>query len=926
MQRSANSTAVRASLILASLLMAAGLTACGKTETTASLMAEAQRYQQSGDNKAALIQLKNAVATNPEDAEVRFRLASLYNVTGDPVSAEKEIRKAASLGMASARTAPQLAKALLAQGQAQKALDESAAAAASGDPDLLAVRGEALLGLRELDKAKQAFAQVLAAKPGHAEALIGMARLAMADKDPAAATILMDQAISANPKSAKVFFFKGALLRAQNQPTEALAALSQAITLQPDFVAARLERANFEIGAKQFDAAKADLEAVRKIAPGGLQLTYNQALLDFSQGNAAAAQSSLQKILGAAPDYPPALLLSASVELKLHSLQQAEQHAKRYLELDPGNAYARKLLAQIQLNGKEPELAAATLAPLLQAGSQDPQLLALAGESSLRRREFGKASEYFARASALAPDTASLHTQLGMAKLAQGDQAGGLSELERATALDPKSQKSGVTLVRTEMALKHFDKALKATDAMLAVQPNDAEVHNLKGGVLMGMDDRAGARASFAKAAELKPTLLAAQANLAQMDLQDKRPGDARKRFETVLAGDKKNIGAMNALAELAGREGKPAEATTWFERASAENPEALAPALKLGAVYLQNNEPAKALAIARKYQTSNPANPEVLDLLGQAQMANKDASGALETYGKLASVAPKSPGVQYRLAVVHMALKNQAAASDDLKRALALQADFQPAQVAQVQLAMMNKRYDDALAIARTMEKQKGHEAVGYALEGDVLMAQQKNAAALAAYEKAYALGQSAQLLVPLHHAMLAAGKEKEADARLAQAIAAHPADVRTAAYLAESYLARKQIPAATALFETMLKRAPNNPVVLNNLALCYQQSNDPRALATAELALKAAPDLPAVMDTVGWILIQQGNSARALPLLQKAATLAPGATVIQYHLAVALQKTGDKKGAKNVAEKLLSNNKVFPELDDTKALLKVL
>lgn len=926
MQRSANSTAVRASLILISLLMAAGLTACGKTETAASLMAEAQRYEQSGDNKAALIQLKNAVAKNPEDAEARARLASLYNVMGDPLSAEKEIRKAASLGVASARTAPQLAKALLAQGQAQKALDESAAAAAGGDPDLLAIRGEAWLALREHDKAKQSFTQALAAKPGQAEALIGLARLAMANNDPAAATVLMDQATSANPKSAKVFYFKGMLLRTQNRPAEALAALSQAITLQPDFVAARLERANFEIGTRQFDAAKADLEAARKSAPGGLQLTYNQALLDFSQDNAAAAQSGLQKILGAAPDYPPALLLSAAVELKLRALQQAEQHARRYLELDPGNAYARKLLAQIQLNGKEPELAAATLAPLLQAGSQDSQLLALAGESSLRRREFGKASEYFARASALAPDTASLHTQLGIAKLAQGDQAGGLSELERATALDPKSQQSGVALVRTEIALKHFDKALKATDAMLAVTPNDAEVHNLKGGVLMGMGDRTGARASFAKAAELKPTLLAAQANLAQLDLQDKRPTDARKRFETVLAGDKKNIGAMNALAELAGREGKAAEAIGWFERASAENPEALAPAIKLGAIYLQANEPAKALAIARKYQTSNPTNPELLDLLGQAQMATKDAPGALETYGKLASVAPKSPGVQYRLAVIHMALKNQAAASEDLKRALALQPDFQPAQVAQVQLAMMNKRYDDALSIARAMEKQKGHEAAGYALEGDVLMAQQKNAAALAAYEKSYALGQAPQLLVPLHRAMQLTGKEKEADARLVQWIGAHPEDARTASYLAESYMARKQIPAAAALFEAMLKRTPNNPGLLNNLAWCYQQVNDPRALATAELALKAAPDLPAVMDTAGWILLQQGNSARALPLLQKAAAQAPASTAIQYHLAVALQKTGDKKGAKIAAEKLLSNNKEFPEMDDTKALLKVL
>jgi Flp pilus assembly protein TadD len=88
----------------------------------------------------------------------------------------------------------------------------------------------------------------------------------------------------------------------------------------------------------------------------------------------------------------------------------------------------------------------------------------------------------------------------------------------------------------------------------------------------------------------------------------------------------------------------------------------------------------------------------------------------------------------------------------------------------------------------------------------------------------------------------------------------------------------------------------------------------------------MQLAPNSPAIIDTLGWMLTEQGNVARGLPLLQKAASLAPAAPEIRYHLAFALNKSGDKVSARKELDKLLSDNKVFPQLDDAKALLKVL
>ena len=78
--------------------------------------------------------------------------------------------------------------------------------------------------------------------------------------------------------------------------------------------------------------------------------------------------------------------------------------------------------------------------------------------------------------------------------------------------------------------------------------------------------------------------------------------------------------------------------------------------------------------------------------------------------------------------------------------------------------------------------------------------------------------------------------------------------------------------------------------------------------------------------MDTLGWMLVEQGNVERGLPLLQKAVAGAPGAPELRYHLAVGLNKSGDKKAARKELETLLALNRPFPQLEDARALLKTL
>jgi Tfp pilus assembly protein PilF len=93
---------------------------------------------------------------------------------------------------------------------------------------------------------------------------------------------------------------------------------------------------------------------------------------------------------------------------------------------------------------------------------------------------------------------------------------------------------------------------------------------------------------------------------------------------------------------------------------------------------------------------------------------------------------------------------------------------------------------------------------------------------------------------------------------------------------------------------------------MALNNLAWLYQQAHDPRAEPTAKRAFELAPNVSAIADTYGWILVEAGRSAEALPILERAANAHGAAPETRYHHAVALAKSGKPEEARAVLRPL--------------------
>ena len=84
--------------------------------------------------------------------------------------------------------------------------------------------------------------------------------------------------------------------------------------------------------------------------------------------------------------------------------------------------------------------------------------------------------------------------------------------------------------------------------------------------------------------------------------------------------------------------------------------------------------------------------------------------------------------------------------------------------------------------------------------------------------------------------------------------------------------------------------------------------------------------PKSSAVADTLGYLLVQKGDKAKGVTLLDAAHKLAPTESAITYHLAVGLNATGKTDQARALLAKLLAGGKTFDDQAAAQALYRKL
>lgn len=917
---------VRFIRIASVLAVSLALAACG--DSPEKLLASARQHLEKNDPASASIELKNALAKDPNLAEARFLLGKALLLSGDSVNAEVELKKAAELNYSQGKVAGLMMQSLLSRGEYKRVVDGYVTLEPADPAERAQVKtnlGYAYAALSKLDQATSAFDAALAAQPDYAPALLAKARIKAAAQDIPGAQAIVDGVLSKDPKQVDALMFRAALQAAAGQRDAALATYRAVLDVRADNAGAHTALIMANLQDQKVDEAQKQLDAMKKALPKNPQTDYMQATLAMQQKNLPLAKETAQNLLRIAPNDPRVLLLAGAIEFESRSDLQAQEYLSQALARAPASEFGRRMLVRSYLRSGQTGKAVTALQPALEAKEPTSAMLSLAGEVYMQAGDSSKAETYFSRASKANPNDPRNRTALAMLHVNRGD-ARGVDELEEIASSD-KGTSADMALIATSLHQKRFDQALKAIATLEKKQPDNLAVYNLRAAALHGKGDIPGARQSLEKALSINPAYFPAAAALARLDLIDKKPDQAAARFESVLAKDPKSLQALMALAELRGREGKMPQALDLIKRAIAASPTDVSARIALINFHLSQKDNKSAVTAAQEALQAIPDRPELLAAAGRAMFVAGELTQATTTYSKLVALLPNSPQPYLGLAEAQVAAKNREAARETLARGLNVQPDSVLLRRGMVVLDSEEKRYPEALNGARLIQKQEPKLVLGYVLEGDVYASQQSWGEAQAAYRKGLSkVSDSNELAVRLHAAMTAGGQSAEAGKFAETWLKSHPKDDGFRLYVAGIAVKNKDYATAVSHYRRILDGQPNNAAVLNDLAWTLGQMGDPKALAYAEQANKLVPNQPAMMDTLGVLQVEQGQVAKGTELLRKAVALAPQVGDIRLNLARALIKGGDKAGARAELETLAKLGEKFARQSEVNDLLKTL
>jgi tetratricopeptide (TPR) repeat protein len=472
---------------------------------------------------------------------------------------------------------------------------------------------------------------------------------------------LLEQAVARAPDRYDAHILLGYHYARSGAPRRAIPALESYFRTRPERLRGedtthRLGLADAYLRAGQREKARALFRAVRRAEPRNLTarlgLAWATAAIDCRQALPLLAE--LDDLTGRYPDID---VVRGHCELALGKTAEAEAHARRYLGKNPRSASAHALLGEARLAAGD---LAGARASLRASRRLDPGLRHVALRLARVEREGGDPAAALALLDELGParDGATgdvvWSTERGEALLAAGRADEAVAQLgpvvaaapDRDAALREAREALGVALYRTgdtAGAVTQLERALAGRPASQRARATLADALALVADARIRAGDLAAAEATFERVSEIQPGPRTWR-NLGAVRLARGRGAEAIAPLARAAeAGDPV---ALHLHARALGQAGQMAEARRVFAaagRAQRDPAGRLAVAMDLAAVELAGGEPERAVAALEDIEKLTAGDPAARAALATARYAAGLAalrSGAAATAFKLLEAA----------------------------------------------------------------------------------------------------------------------------------------------------------------------------------------------------------------------------------------------------------------------------------------------
>lgn len=894
-------------LILAGLLSGPALAVQDKA---AGYYEDALKRYEKNELPAAIIQLKNALQQDPKMLAAHLLLGKSLLREGNLKGAEAAFEEALNQGVNRGEVALPLGQVYLALGRPDAVIEKISPAGlpAALQVEVLTMRGNAYLELEKSTLASQSFENARTLDPQSATPLIAEAQMLLSAGKVEAAREKSNKALALAPDSAAALTLKASIQHVSFDLTGALASYDKALSLQPRHVDARVARAALLIDLKRDADAHRDLEFLKTVAGDEPRAAYLRAILAARQGDAKATDEAMKEVVRVIDPLPPAwvgrreqlLMAAALAHHDLRNYQKSREYLDTILSRNSRNIAAKKLLASIYFETRDLGRAQPLLESLNRSQPDDPQVMYLLGSVYLAQKHYAPASELLEK-SATRTGSPEMRRTLAFSQLRMGETERGLVSLEKAFATNPADLRAGMALSRLYLRVGKVELALKTAETMVKQDAANLTALNFLGAMKGGSGDKAGARAIYQQILLKDADFIPAALNLNRLDISEKKFDTARQRLDTVLKRHRDNYQIIYEYGMLELSAGRPAEAIRHLRKAGEVQRTDPGPLLVLTDLYLSQNQTPQALEVAKDLAVKYPGDLRCQLALARAYLAGGDLRNARATLDVATRMAEYEASSQIAVARLQLAASNPDGAAYSVYKALQGSPDNLQALILAVQIEAQRGDSQKADAALKTLATKYPSALETAQATANLAMSRGQFPAAIAGYRKVLAQSENTGTALALVQAHMAAGEAGKAAAFLESWVKKHPNDLAAQKALAEAQYRSGQLPAARQSYQQVVAKDPDDAATLNNYANLLLQLNDPGAQAIAEKVVKLQPAQPAYTDTLGWILVSNGQTETGLRYLREARLRDPGNGEIRLHLAYALNKAGRKDEARD-------------------------
>lgn len=453
-----------------------------KIENNSNLLALAgEVFIQNGDADKAGIYFTKAASLDPENKSKQTSVALFHLAKGETETAYKELEKIASTDSSTRADMALIASQLRNRkfDQALKSID-GLEKKQPENPLVDNLRGNALLGKRDVAGAKQSFEKALQKNPAYFPAAASLARLDIAAKKPEEARKRFENVLAKDPKSTQALLSLAELqARSGGKPEEVAVLINKAVAANPLDVPSRLALINFYLGTKEPKKAVSAAQDALGVLPENPAILDAEGRAQQAVENYNQALATYSKVASLVPNSIQPYLRMAEIHVAAKNKEAAMQSLRKALSIKPDSIEAQRGMMMLDLDAGRTSNAVSTARNIQKQHPKNVAGYLLEGDAYAVGKSWKDAASAY-RNGIKQTGANELAIKLHAVLFAQNAAADAEKFADGWLKEHPKDQRFRLYLAESASARKDYPTAVKHYRSLLEIQPdNPALLNNL---------------------------------------------------------------------------------------------------------------------------------------------------------------------------------------------------------------------------------------------------------------------------------------------------------------------------------------------------------------------------------------------------------------------------------------------------------------